>query len=141
MRLVKHLLEGFTLDRLKGCGVSIIAAALFISLAGCAHQKFDCPYTDGVRCKSLSEVDKEVSEGKLGNNRSSPKKELQKLTFIPAPESALRSQEEVLRVWVAPYQSQDGTFHEEKVLHFVAKPAEWVNTVTEIRADDADTKI
>lgn len=99
-------------------------------LCGCTNQKFDCPYTDGVRCKSLSEVDQQVNQGKIGN--ISKKSETKKLTFVKAPDSPLRSQEEVLSIWVAPYQTEDGTLHEEKIMHFVAKPAEWVSAVNEV---------
>ena len=110
--------------------MKILLPLILIALTGCASQKFDCPYIDGVRCKSLSEVDKQVNQGKIGNT---PKNgEPKKLAFVKAPDSPLRSQEEVLSIWVAPYQTEDGTLHEEKTMHFVAKPAEWISAVNEV---------
>ncbi|MBP6103521.1 MAG: type IV conjugative transfer system lipoprotein TraV [Gammaproteobacteria bacterium] len=107
--------------------------ACFALLSGCGNQNFDCPYKDGVRCMRLSEVDKQISAGKLGSdtqNHSKSSKASIKLTplqpvfFVPEG-SPLRSQEEVLSIWMAPYQSIDGTYHEQNVLHFVAKEAAW----------------
>ena len=99
-----------------------------ILLTGCAgNQKFDCPYKDGVRCKPLGEIDNQINSGELNSSRGKgDRKPLKKLEPMSAPSSMLRTEEEVLSVWVAPYQTDDGTYHEEKVMHFVARPAEWV---------------
>ncbi len=100
-------------------------------LTGCAgNQKFDCPHSGGVYCKSLAEVDNQV------NVSEKPKKEIKKLEFKKAPDSPLRAQEEVLSLWVAPYQTEDGTYHEEKIMHFVARPAEWVGVSLEMKEED-----
>jgi hypothetical protein len=100
----------------------------FSLLAGCVgNQKFDCPLSGGVQCKSLAEVDKHVDMP--DNNK---KKAVQKLELKKAPDSPLRTQEEVLSLWVAPYQTEDGTYHEEKMMHFVARPAEWVGASMEL---------
>ena len=109
-------------------------AASFTLLSGCGNQNFDCPTKDGVRCMRLSEVDKQVSRGKLGSdtqNYSKSSKTGWRLTppqgvfRVPDEGSPLRSREEVLSIWMAPYQSIDGTYHEQNVLHFVAKEAAW----------------
>ena len=44
-------------------GVLSICAVL---ITGCGLKKFDCPYTDGVSCKSLSEVNEMVDRGEQG---------------------------------------------------------------------------
>lgn len=115
---------------------------LSVSLNGCNSQRFDCPYKEGVRCLPLSEVDKRVSQralpppspkqsGKLLSFfKRSPAKTLEPVTLPPSP---LRSHAEVLTVWIAPYQSQDDTYHEEKRLHFVAQESQWLNTVSELK--------
>jgi conjugal transfer pilus assembly protein TraV len=36
-----------------------------------------------------------------------------------------RAREKPLRVWVAPYQDQDGNFHEASVVHTVIRPGYW----------------
>ncbi len=110
-------------------------AVCFALLSGCGNQNFDCPTKDGVRCMRLSEVDKQISAGKLGVD-SQPQKSTKAATmlaplqpmqafFVPEEGSPLRRKEEVLSIWMAPYQSEDGTYHEQNVLHFVAVEASW----------------
>ena len=120
-------------------------AACFTLLSGCGNQNFDCPTKDGVRCMRLSEVDKQVSRGKLGSDTQHPSKStktsmkltpIQPLFFVPDEGSPLRSREEVLSIWMAPYQSIDGTYHEQNVLHFVAKEAAWA--VVHARVDNLE---
>jgi len=101
--------------------------SLSVLLAGCASQKFDCPHTGGVYCKSLAEVDKGEKAKKSKVKKLEPKK---------APDSPFRSKEEVLSLWVAPYQTEDGTYHEEKIMHFVVKSAEWVGASLEIMEEN-----
>ena len=36
-----------------------------------------------------------------------------------------RVQEEHLRVWVAPFQDEQGNFHEASVVHTIIKPGYW----------------
>ena len=102
----------------------ILCIFMTLLLSGCAKQAFDCPYKDGIRCKPLSEVDKQIDAGRLGANDKTTT--IKKLALQPVPVSPLRTSEEVLTLWVAPYQTEDGTYHEERTLHFVAKPAEWI---------------
>lgn len=104
---------------------------LLIGLTGCANQKFDCPYKDGVRCKRLSEVDKQLSSHSMQDNS----KAFKKLALKRAPDSPIRTHEEVLSLWIAPYQTMDGTYHEPKRMHFIVKPAEWLGTTTELEVE------
>jgi hypothetical protein len=113
--------------------MKFLIVLLFTTLSGCA-QNFDCPYKEGVRCLRLSEVDKQISAGKLTQKNNT--KPLKMLEPQKVPDSPFRTPEEVLTVWVAPYQTEDGTYHEEKLMHFVARPAEWLNTVNEIKDED-----
>ncbi len=113
--------------------MKLLMVLLLTTLTGCS-QRFDCPYKDGVRCMRLSEVDKQISAGKLTqkpNAKPFKRGEPQKISDSP-----FRTQEEVLTVWIAPYQTEDGTYHEEKRLHFVARPAEWLDTANEIKDED-----
>ena len=111
----------------------LISVLLFSLLTGCSNHKFDCPYTDGVHCKSLSEVDQQVDNDQAGKEPSKKTPSLKKLEPKKVPDSPLRTQEEVLSLWVAPYQTEDGTYHEEKLMHFVARPAEWAGAVLELQ--------
>ena len=109
-----------------GLLASAIVMTAALALTGCAgNQKFDCPYSGGIRCQPLGEVDKQIDSGTL-NQEKIAKKPFKKLEPKQVPTSMLRTEEEVLSVWVAPYQTEDGTYHEEKIMHFVARPAEWV---------------
>lgn len=107
-----------------------------LALSGCSSQRFDCPYKEGVRCIRLSEVDKRIDAGQLSSTSFKP---LKTLSPQPVPESPLRATEEVLTVWIAPYQTGDGTYHEEKRLHFVAKPSDWLNTPLDIKEKSDET--
>jgi hypothetical protein len=113
--------------------MKMVIALFLIALTGCS-QHFDCPYKDGVRCLRLSEVDKQISAGKLTQKPNA--KPLKRVAAQQVPDSPFRTQEEVLTVWIAPYQTEDGTYHEEKRLHFVARPAEWLDTANEIKDED-----
>ena len=106
----------------RALGILIVS----LSLMGCANPKFDCPYQDGVHCKSLSEVEREIDAGLNSNSQNSKKTALKPLTPISVPASPLRTPEEVLSVWIAPYQTQDGSYFEEKIMHFVVRDAEWI---------------
>ena len=112
----------------RALGILIVS----LPLIGCANPKFDCPYQDGVHCKSLSEVDREIDIGKLGEKSEGSQKNFSKpLIPISVPASPLRTPEEVLSVWIAPYQTQDGSYFEEKIMHFVVRDAGWA-AVSEI---------
>lgn len=116
-------------------------------LSGCmGNQKFDCPYNDGVRCLSVSEVDSQVSSGQIGTNTEVKKKKKFKLfsfldktdhDLVPEPVqlsqgSPLRTQEEVVQIWIAAYEGEEGIYHQPTVLNTVLKPAQWVGTVSEV---------
>lgn len=107
----------------RALGILIVS----LPLIGCANPKFDCPYQDGVHCKSLSEVDQEIDAGTLGTKSQGSQKNFSKpLIPLKASASMLRTPEEVLSVWIAPYQTQDGSYFEEKIMHFVVRDAEWI---------------
>lgn len=116
------------------CEMKILIILLLASLTGCAGQRFDCPYKEGVRCLSLSEVDKRISAGTLTKHPAKRFLKLSKpLEPQKVPDSPFRTTEEVLTVWIAPYQTEDGAYHEEKRMHFVARPPQWLGTPNEIK--------
>jgi len=109
----------------------ILIMATVMILTGCAsNQCFDCPYTDGVRCKSVSEVDKLISAGKIGKKDcSKQKKEVYLSPMPPSSASALRTQEEVIQIWVAAFEGEDGIYHQQTVLNTVLRSSQWVGVV------------
>lgn len=111
----------------------------FILLTGCGLKKFDCPYTDGVSCKSLSEVNAMVDRGEQGSQSSKNKIKKTKEDFINTQSLAFKTDftsletkephrvpEKILRIWLAPYESVDGTFHQQTFLNTVVTPAHWM---------------
>ena len=48
-----------------------------------------------------------------------------------------RTPEKPLRVWIAPYQDQDGNLREASVVHTVVRPGFWqINPVTDVSRPD-----
>lgn len=111
-----------------------------VLISGCGLKKFDCPYRDGVSCKSLSEVNEMVDRGESG--KKCKKKRTVKEPFMKdqtlalgqtpsaslEPGDPVRIPEKMLRIWLAPYESQDGTFHQQTTLNTVVTPAYWVGS-------------
>ncbi len=117
--------------------IGLIFVGLML-ITGCGLKKFDCPYTDGVSCKSLSEVNAMVDRGEQGTkspkNNSKTKEDFMNteslafttdFTSIETKEPQ-RVPEKILRIWLAPYESVDGTFHQQTFLNTVVTPAHWV---------------
>ncbi|HQS84691.1 MAG: hypothetical protein B7Y25_07145 [Alphaproteobacteria bacterium 16-39-46] len=85
-------------------------------LSGCAtyNETFDCEPGKGVGCKSLSQVNHMVNEGKLPlsseENPSEP----------PAPPIAQKN----LRVWFAEHTDEEGIFYEDSLVYVPLKSGE-----------------
>jgi hypothetical protein len=108
-----------------------------ILMTGCGLKKFDCPYTDGVSCKSLSEVNEMVDRGEQGKkskNKSvkedfmnKAQLDLDRALIVPIDtREPQRMPEKVIGIWLAPYESVDGTFHQQTFINTVVMPAHWV---------------
>jgi conjugal transfer pilus assembly protein TraV len=110
-----------------------------ILITGCGLKKFDCPYTDGVSCKSLTEVNQMVDRGEQGTKHSKSKTKvkedfmnqetlgLDKTLEMPIESrEPQRIPEKIVRIWLAPYESVDGTFHQQTFINTVVMPAHWV---------------
>ncbi len=107
----------------------VLIMGTVMMLTGCAsNQRFDCPYTDGVRCKSVSEVDKLVSSGRIGKKDCCSKAKIEDTlsSLSPPPVSTLRTQEEVIQIWVAAFEGEDGINHQQTVLNTVLKSPQWL---------------
>ena len=112
----------------------LILLGMVLTLTGCAtNQRFDCKQSSGINCQSLSEIDRRVTTGEIGNNTKVKAKKSNSLYFSenlsPSLEAKnnLRTKEEVAKIWVAPYETKEGVYHEAKALQTVLKPAKWVN--------------
>ena len=99
----------------------------------------DCDASNGMGCSSVSEVNSAVEQGKLNQKLKAEDNTLKKITkskrnlkeFNPqeisssdAP-SIKRVPEKTLRVWVAPYKTEEGNFEGESYVHMVAQESVW----------------
>ena len=123
-------------------------------LVGCTayNESFDCPAGKGIGCQSVTEVKKKLDQGAIDIPESTMEAYARRgsgSTFLPpvvaqratgeskdfSIDSASltdvkslliqRTPEKPLRVWIAPYQDQEGNFHEASVVHTVVRPGYW----------------
>ena len=100
----------------------LIPTITLLSLTACTSYKegFDCEAVPGVGCRSISEVDKMIDEGKIGagdtsNKESNPQEESKEDNKYLSP---IRG----VRVWIAPYSDDDGTTHGAQNLFVPLRP-------------------
>lgn len=109
-------------------------------LSGCSsigHEEFDCPNNpNGYGCKGLKEVHELITEKSGGQvitpivSQVSSKNVDPKMVSSSENSLVQRTQEESLRVWIAPFQDEQGNFHEPSVIHTVIRPSYWqANTI------------
>lgn len=116
-----------------------------ILLSGCStsSEVFECEAGKGIGCKSISDVNKMVDNGKLANNEEPDFLKVSTPIFeknapivgtreVVLNETVLSDQtlinrvgEESLRVWIAPFQDEQGNLHEGSVIHTVIRPGYW----------------
>jgi hypothetical protein len=114
----------------------IIVASMLIFLTGCSamNSRFDCSNKPGVTCKSIGQVNDMVDSGMLGSKPSSiGNKKTEKPSYLDINRqnlssrfNALRAGEEVVRIWVAPYQDVHSNYHNESTLYTVVRKNNWV---------------
>jgi conjugal transfer pilus assembly protein TraV len=135
-----------TPNHLKQCAF-IFAHLMVISLlSGCSttSEVFECEAGKGIGCKSISEVNKMVDQGQVERNSD----ELHSLktvapvfaqsnlsagerpvdgneTVLSDQTTVKRVTEDPLRVWIAPFQGEQGNLHEGSVVHTVIRPGYW----------------
>lgn len=100
----------------------------------------DCEASDGMGCSSVSQVNSAVEQGKLnqkleGKDSKTPKKGRKSKRNLKEfnPQESLVSEgptikripEKTLRVWVAPYKTEEGNFEGESFVHMVARESIW----------------
>lgn len=107
-------------------------------LPGCSsmNSNFDCPNKPGVTCRSLDQVNDMVDRGMIGRERASAEKtkntnqayltmrELNKQN-LSSRLNSLRLGEQVVRVWVAPYQDVNSNYHNESTIYTVVRKNNW----------------
>jgi len=119
------------IQRLKRT-IEILFLFMPILLTGCSsmNSKFDCPNKPGVNCRSLDQVNNMVDRGILGRS-SSKERVVSKFYSIKSKTAfnnlvpTLRSDEQVIRVWIAPYQDTNNNYHNESTVYTVARKSNW----------------
>ena len=116
--------------------VKIIGFGVLCSgLTACANTHFDCPNHAVARCESLDQINSQVDSGQLcGWHKRSLACATARVTCAadakpfspPVSASPAREDEAVQRVWVAPYEDNEGNYHEASAMWVVMKGGHWV---------------
>lgn len=131
---------------------------LLTGLTGCASSgsgSFSCPAPNTGMCSPVHSVDKMVSSGQIGqdnnvntsNNTQSVAASQSAGAFdnfsTPYPASIitagapLRIQEQIMAVWITPYQDKQGNYHDASTLYTVIEKGQWAaHPVTETSNPD-----
>jgi len=113
-----------------------IVPSLLFGLTACTSNNdlFDCPAGKGVGCQSISEVNRRVDRGDFENQREERTDSLKALAPVamtfddrvqPSSPGIERVPEKNLRLWIAPFQDEDGNFHEESAIHTIVRQGRW----------------
>ena len=107
-----------------------------LGLTSCAHMNsdFDCPMKNGVRCQSLDEVNAAVDRGEIGGSVGSTDKRpsFRSAAYIPYIDASssktlpVRYPDDVMRVWIAPYEDSIGNYHQASSVYTVTHPSYWI---------------
>lgn len=122
----------------------ILSALIATVLSGCAHMNsdFDCPMKNGVRCQSLDEVNAAIDRGEISGTGALSQissASYHDMAYSEYKDSVtgkypVRYQEDVMRVWIAPFEDTDGNYHQASSVYTVTKPGYWIgNPAREIR--------
>ena len=109
--MIKHILILFLAGQSTACSVS--------------GEIFDCKYSKGVGCHSITEVNKLLNEGKLKTFDAKARNTFKNSNIISDNSTLKRVTEEHLRIWLAPHQDEQGHFHEGSIVHTVLRSGFW----------------
>ncbi len=98
-------------------------------LTGCGelNSQFTCPMKPGVSCQSLDQVNSLVDQGKLAEAKplSSTPSTLTVNIQYSNDDVVTRQTEQVMRLWIAPYQDSQGNYFSDSVVYHVIQPGQW----------------
>lgn len=115
-------------------GITVLLAMLFIS--GCSTSpSYACGTPQGGKCQSVSDsylsaLGKKLkgSSATTGTSTKTSKPAVEataKVTQYIPEGVAIRSLPQVMRVWIAPWEDNNGVFHDQSYSYFVADAGEW----------------
>lgn len=111
---------------------------LVMTLTGCSsmNSSFDCPNKAGVNCKSMDQINTMVDSGQLptaGCSSCCSSANDKSADFTPypttisySPGQPIRYGESVQRIWVAPFEDNDGNYHQDSMMYSVVKGGHWI---------------
>jgi type IV conjugative transfer system lipoprotein TraV len=127
---------------------------LLVALNGCSSyqgnikKSVDCGFGAGASCKSVTEVNKMVSEGSLGGNdkltttntsisQKSPKLLINE-SYLKDPnkfktasrenqENLIRLPEQTARIWINSFEDETGDYVKETYVYTVLENGKWEN--------------
>lgn len=116
-------------------------------LAACStmNSSFDCPNKAGVSCKSLDQINNMVDSGQLQgrtqmsfyDNNQAENPEFQSFPTMTSyvPGAPIRYGETVQRIWIAPYEDNEGNYHQDNLIYAIMKGGHWIGRpVKSVRA-------
>lgn len=147
-QLKPHPISIFYRKHFLGNWIKSLSVTSVIILTGCStySETFDCPPGSGVGCKSISEVDQMIDEGKLIDEKPTPAPPIELVSYKPIIREELsiyspstsqtasqgmtartvsRTPERHLRVWIAAFEDGKGNLYSESFVYTVFKPGEW----------------
>lgn len=91
-------------------------------IQGCTplNDHYDCQATPGVRCSSVSQIDKATDAGVFHYTATQP----------------ARTTEKIMRIWVAPFEDSQGDYHTDQLIYTVTDHSRWVSTHTAAVEDE-----
>lgn len=113
-----------------------------VLLTGCAgmNSNFDCNAGPGGSCQPMDQINKEANSGAF--NAAPIVTASQTNTALGYPFAAYKGQpirigESVQRIWIAPFEDQDGNYHEPSYVYTVVQKGHWLGSpVKEIAAGE-----
>lgn len=129
----------------------LIYVMLIFNLVGCSNTKFQCPNSSaGVKCMGLTDVSDKIKQGdydkygvidekkkRKSQNGKTPGLEVVVAEGYKQPPAVnarhlrapYRIPEKTLDIYLTPYVSEDGTYHQANHLYAVVIPAHWEGEV------------
>lgn len=123
--------------------ISFVPFIIFLTGCGSMNSKFDCPNQPGITCKSIDQVNDMVDRGLIGKSGEVENtKKISNTKFYPIKSNLnivtntnnnaekqpnpFRAGEQVVRIWIAPYQDVYGNYHNENSIYTVVRKSNWV---------------
>jgi conjugal transfer pilus assembly protein TraV len=107
----------------------MIGCSAMLSGCGELNSQFSCPRKPGITCQSLDQVNSMVDQGKLAEAKPKTLPSNDPVLTVnvsySADEVVSRSPEQVMRLWVAPYQDDKGNYFSSTHVYHVIQPGHW----------------